>query len=228
MFAGGARPRPTAPPVLPCSGLLGIRQIGRVMGVLNRIRVRLEGFPGAPGVATFYSLDTNTIVTSLQDLWTVLATAMPPDVTIQVDSAGDQIEETTGNIVGSWAHAAQGAIVGSGGANYAAPVGIAVTWLTDGIVAGQRVKGRTFVVPTSANIFDNQGRVPQGSLNGFQAAAEAFVAAQSASFVIWSRPFPGAAAVPPKPARALRLGSHSLVTASLVKGTAVVLRSRRD
>ena len=198
------------------------------MTQLFRQRTILSGFPGGPGVATMYFLDVSTAVESVSTLWASFAQGMPSDVTITPERTGDIIEDTTGALVGAWVGGVVTASVGAVAGKYAAPVGCHVRWDTATILDKKRLRGRTFVVPLSAVEFTASGSIDPGATGTFQAAATQFIVAQSASAVIWHRPFKGSAATATRPARPAHLGGHGLITTSRVPGTATVLRSRRD
>ena len=198
------------------------------MTTLFRQRTILSGFPGGPGVATMYFLDASTAVESVSKLWEAFAFAMPSDVTITPERTGDSIEDTTGALVGSWVGGVVTAHVGAIAGNYAAPVGCHVRWDTSTILDKKRLRGRTFVVPLAGGQFTASGAVVQAAADTFQAQATQFILEQSASAVIWHRPFKGSAAVGTRPARPAHLGGHGLITSSRVPTLATVLRSRRD
>ena len=198
------------------------------MTALSRVRVGCAGFPGGPGVSTFYFLDLATALASLATYYGVVKDHTPPDVTFTVESIGDIIEDTTGAIVGTWNQPLVPTIAGVAVGAYAAPTGAAQTWLTDGIVAGKRVRGRTFLVPLASGTFQTDGTLDNPTAASIALAGVALVTSQSASFVVWSRPFKGSPAVLTRPARPARLGSHHLITGTRVTDKAAVLRSRRD
>lgn len=193
------------------------------MTVIDRVRVVWEGLSGLPGVSTLYFLDATSAMDDVHDFYDAFAGGLPSPLTITVQSAGDTIEDTTGNLAGAWAASTvPDPIECTGLTTYAGGTGLVVRWLTQGIVAGRRVQGRTFMVPLSSNNYD-AGSLTPGILAPARAAASAFVAAQSGNLVVWSQPHvprPG----DEKPARA---GSHAAVTAAVVPDLAAVLRSRR-
>lgn len=199
------------------------------MTVLTRHRVGWTGFPGGPGVSTFYGLgDGAAMTTFLHTFFLALASYIPNDVTIQVESSGDLIEDTTGELTGTWTADAADSINCLSSAVYAAPAGLGVTWTTDTVLDGHRLRGRTFIVPLEASAYQTDGTLDGTVRGAFIAAAETFVAGAVGDFVIWHRPRIAAAATPYHPAVTARAGGHGLVTASSVRDKAVVLRSRRD
>jgi hypothetical protein len=186
------------------------------MTELYRVRTLLTGFPGGPGVATMYFLDVATAVESVDAFWSAVHDKMPDDVTSHVENAGDIIEDTTGELTGAWSADAVGTHTGTGSGSYSAPSGVCVTWLTDTILDSRRLRGRTFIVPLSGDLYQDDGSIANDTVAGLQGNAEGLIAAQSTSFVIYHR----------------KTGSHAggngLVTASIIHDKAAILRSRRD
>ena len=195
---------------------------------LLRVRAGLTGFPGAPGVSTFYFLDVSTAIESLVRFYTALVGAIPKDVTISVERNGDTIDEATGALTGSWVGGVTSPVVGSSVAVYAAPVGFMVGWETGTIADGHRVRGKTYIVPAASSVYGVDGQIIPDDIAVFKAAADQLILEQSASFVVWHRPRKARAAIGTHPAVTAHPGSHALVTASRVPSKAVVLRSRRD
>jgi hypothetical protein len=195
---------------------------------ISRIRTVWTGFPGAPGVSTFYAKEPVGMVTALNTFWNVTKPLLPIDVTVTTLNTGDVIEDTTGDLVLSWSGGALLAQVGEVSSVYAAPCGAVVNWLSDVIADSHRVRGKTFVVPLIAGAYDESGSLTPATLTLLRANAAALVASQAANFVVWHRPFLGSPAVGSRPARPAHAGGHADVTASSVPDKSVVLRSRRD
>lgn len=185
------------------------------MTELYRLRSNWTGFPGAPGVTTMFFLDVATAVASVHTFWTDLAMRFPVDVHIQVENAGDIIEDTNGHLTGAWSADAVAIVNGSSDDSYAAPVGAVVDWNTETIAHNRRLRGRTFLVPLSSVEYQNDGSLENAARTSIQAAAQALIDSQSASFVIWHRGTGDD-------------GSNGLVTSCLVPDMCAVLRSRRD
>ena len=189
----------------------------RIVTALKRIRVSWTGFPGAPGVSTFYSLDSvGAPLTELHAFFSSLAGKIPADVNIQVENSGDIIEDTTGALTGTWTDASVLSVQGTGSSMYAAPAGILFKWMTDTVLGGHRIRGRTFLVPADVQCYQNDGSIASTPLGQLQGYAATLVAATAGAFVIWHRPRAGVG------------GGHALVTGSTVPDKVVVLRSRRD
>jgi len=195
---------------------------------LYRVRVVLTGFTGAPGVATHYFLDMATALESVHDTWAGIALEMPDVVGIDIPPAGDVINDTNGELVDAWTSDPVDHIVGSDGGTYTGPSGAVIDWDTSQIYDGHRLRGRTFVVPLPSSKYAADGGIQDAARIQIALAATALVESQSASFVIWHRPFPGSPATLSRPARAAHAGNHGLVVSSHVPVKAAVLRSRRD
>jgi hypothetical protein len=162
-----------------------------------------------------YFLDVATAVASVHTLWTDLHLHLPADVHIQVENAGDIIEDSTGTLTGAWSAASVAVVNGSSSDPYSGPSGAVVDWMTDTIAAGRRLRGRTFLVPWSGTDYQNDGTLAGSAITAIQDAADALIASQSTSFVVYHR---GTGSD----------GSNGLVTSARVPDLAAVLRSRRD
>lgn len=194
---------------------------------LYRTRVAWSGFPGAPGVSTFYGLVSGALVTTLHAFYASLVTAIPAGVSMQVIESGDVIEDTTGMLTGAWSTTPVTNCVGSAAGVWAAPVGFQVAWLTDTILDGSRLEGRTYFVPSGGGIFQTDGTVDDAVRSSLDGHAATFVAAAAGDLVVWHRPRAARAADGSRPAVTARAGGHGLVTHESVRDRAVVLTSRR-
>lgn len=182
------------------------------------------GIPGGTGISTFYTTvgAFQADVDFIRAFFAGVAGSLAAGVSVQVLAEGVTINEVSGAVTGTWGpFTAPGAVVGTGGVNFAAPVGAYVQWRTGGVVHNRRVRGRTFLVPLGAGLYDAQGTIVNTNLSGIQTAAAALVT-NLTDMGIWSRPFAGS---PGNPARS---GSVHTVTSALAVDKAVVLRSRRD
>jgi len=182
---------------------------------LYRVRSIWSGFPGGPGVSTMFFLDMATAIDAVHTFWAALAPRLPEDVHIQVQNFGDVISDTTGELVDSWTADTVAVVVGSNTDGYAAPAGACVNWHTDTVVNGKRLRGRTFLVPIGPNAFQTDGSLGPTPIANIQSYADALVASESSSFVVWHR---GSGTD----------GTFGLITAAQVPDKVVVLRSRRD
>lgn len=193
-----------------------------------RCRVSWQNFPGAPGVSNFY-LDGNDItglgthLTALRTFWNSLAALIPTGTTLTVPNNGDLIDVVTGHLVGSWSDSVTLATVtGTGAGSYAGNAGMVVHWLTNGVVNGRRVRGRTFVVPTVSTVFGTNGNPTAANITTLTNAGNTLVTAMESKLVMWARPF-----THPTDASKNRTGSAHVVTGTRVPTLPISLRSRR-
>lgn len=196
-----------------------------------KVKVRWAGFTGSPGWSNFFFRDfsgtgeptsdqaapavarVNTFFTAIKDRFT-------PNVNWTIQPDVEVVQETNGNLVDIFNTTATAPIVGSNTIlTYAAPAGVVVTWRTGIVRNGRRVRGRTFLVPTSSACFQADGSIETASLSIFQNAANALCnSTGSPDLGVWARPSaPGA-----------NDGSWSLVNSATVPDMAAILRSRRD
>ena len=145
---------------------------------------------------------------------------LPNDVSISFESEARELDVSTGTLVGVHAVDPPATVAGIGTGVYAAPSGAKVDLNTEGIVAGRRLKGRTFIVPLIGTAYTDGGLIASGTRSRLNTAFEAFRDDPgNYSLAVWSRPKTGEGARPGT------LADVISVAASL---KAAVLRSRRD
>ena len=186
--------------------------------------VRWDGWPGAPGFTSFYSnnLLAEPLVSSVKNFFEACKNTIPVPVTINYPSELEVFDEQDGIVSSTIPVTAPAQTVGFPATTFAAPAGVAVTWITGGIVEGHRVRGRIFMVPMAAG-YQNDGTLADSVRTGYHTAATALVAANGGDMVVWSRPRQPRLGPPPKPAL---LGSAHPVLAAAVRDHVAVLRSR--
>lgn len=135
-------------------------------------------------------------------------------VTWTIRTAGRDLNDATGALVGAWADGTTETGVGN---NALEPVAdatqILFQWLTGSIVNGRFLRGRTFIPGLPASSLDN-GNLSAASNASFQGIADSFLTA-SETFGVWHRPTLGAGGV-------FELAQEASVWAELA-----VLRRRR-
>lgn len=181
---------------------------------------RWTGFNGAPGYSNFYAapdVDESNWGAATQAFFTAIKPTLPQVVTIQSTGVIDELDESTGALTGSAAIGSLPAIVGDVGGAYSGPTGAVVSWLTAGIVNKRRVRGRTFIVPLAAGVYDSDGTINVAPLTVIRDAADNYTLAMLGTQVVWHRP----SGSPPGG------GSAHVVTGATVPDLAAVLRSRR-
>lgn len=195
------------------------------MADIYRIKSIWTGMPGAPGVSVMYanSAPSAATLTGVKTFWGAVSGSLPSTLTISVPGTGDIIDEATGDLTGTWSTTAPATTIGASAADYSAPSGSLVHWATSGVVAGRRVRGTTYIVPTVAQ-YESNGTLKSAWITTVQTAASALVSAFAGTMVVYARKFDPPAGSD-KPAR---VGSSHVVTGNSVPDKAVVLRSRRD
>lgn len=127
-----------------------------------------------------------TSVAGIKTAYQQIASQLPSGVSIGIPGTGDVIEDTTGELVGTWTATGAGIVSGAAAAPAAAGVGACVTWLTGGIVNGRRLRGRTFLVPLSAAAFDSDGTLIAGAYAAVNSFASGMMGAGPVA--VWHRP----------------------------------------
>jgi len=186
---------------------------------MQRVSVAWQNWPGAPGSTVFYGSSATWAqadVDALRTFFAAFSSLLPSGLTITVPPSGDTVDDQTGAIVGAWSVATPPIVVtGSGAGNYAGNAGAVVHWLTDDVVNGRRVRGRSFLVPLVSTAYDTAGSLATTAITTLTNAAAALVSATNPRLLVWHRPLPPAA------------GSSYPINASRVPDLAVSLRSRR-
>lgn len=202
-----------------------------------RVRAQLTSFVGGPGLNTFYfdelmaptQTDANECAQAVSNFYTAIASELAQGMIVNVEPTVDNIEQQTGDLLGSFGAVFTPQSITSTGLSQApAPVMSLIQWSTAGIVAGRRVKGRTFVGPVETTAHQTDGTPAEAHRTAVVGAANTLLTTLTGGhkLCIWARPFAGdPLATPPKPAR---VGTTHFVTASAVPNKWAVLRSRRD
>lgn len=189
-----------------------------------RITAEWNGFRGAPGYSNFYfdgqtaiEEDPEAAALALKTFFDAVAGKIPGGVSVTIRPTADNVDETTGAIVGQVDFVAPSASNGTGTTSYSAASGAVVNWNTTAYRNGRRVRGRTFLVPLSTEAYDANGDLATTALNALRPAATALVDNPGpAPLMVWSRP--GASGP----------GEAHPVTSATVPDFGAILRSRRD
>ena len=185
---------------------------------IERVRVELNGpaFVG-PSVSTFYCAEgtVDTVVPALVDLYEALGTYMPNGSGMGILPTGDVLDAATGALVGAWTVSGTPGAGFSGDVVFAAGVGVRIRWTTEGFALGHRVVGSTFLVPLTSSVYDDDGTINTGPVNGMQDAVDTFLTTVGTDLRIWTRPKGGSG------------GGVSTVVGGTVVDKISWLRSRR-
>lgn len=195
---------------------------------ISRVRAEWTGFPGAPGISTFYGISTSPPLAAIHNFFAAIVGLLPSDVSIQVAGSGDMIDPINGDLMGTWSGTAPALVTGTDTGVYSAPTGAIVHWLTGDVLDGHRLVGGTYLVPLAGAAFDLTGSIASTPLTTLRTAAQDYITYAGGSTVVWHRPRVAKAATAYKPAVTARAGGYSVFSAADVPDRAVVLRSRRD
>lgn len=141
---------------------------------------------------------------------------LPSGITITWRAAVDVIDDATGTLQSTIPVTKPADIAGTDTTAYAAVAGACVTWRTDGLVAGKRVAGRTFLVPMGGLGLQSDGTIDNNTVSSIHTAAGILISA-APEFVVWHRPASVAAGG----------GSSHPVSAGVCADKSAYLTSRR-
>lgn len=182
---------------------------------MRRVRVSWDGLGALPGVSTFYYGVASPNVSDLVTFFTAIRSLVPSGLTWTIPNTGDELDDATGQLTGTWSGSGGGTVTSNGGSvAYAAGVGVAVNWTTGVIVGRRRVQGRTFLCPLVSSAYSTNGSIAGGNLTTIGSAAAAFVASGVAKG-IWHRPRNGSG------------GQYAAINFFQVPNRVTALRSRR-
>ena len=198
------------------------------MPSIYRVRAIWTGFVGAPGYSNFSfqglsdATTRNAAGARVRTLFDNLKAGLSSAWSVSVQPEVQEFDLNTGLLLGSATMTTIPApVVGTAGAvAYAGGSGYCITWNTDLVVDGRRVRGRTFFVP-ALNIFDTDGTINSASLTLIRTGADAFVTAAGNPASIWHRQFN--TGHPPVQIS----GASSPITSYTLKDQASQLRTRR-
>lgn len=199
------------------------------MAQMLKAKLNWTGFTGAPGYTNLYFRDfsegpvdqamADGAKTKLTNFMASLGTRLPSTVTLSLDSTMDIVEDTNGQLQGFLTVTPPAPVVGSVAGSYSAASGACITWNTNGVRNGRRIRGRTFIVPLGGTIYDTDGTISTTHLNAFRtAAADLTNSTGTGDLGVWARPTaPGATD-----------GAWWVATGGSVRDKVAILTSRRD
>lgn len=189
---------------------------------------RWTGFTGAPGYSAFHFAsgfldggligdEAEVLAARVADAFEALAPSLPTNVRISIDPEVPVIDSDTGIAQSFNTIEPPPQVSGSGTGGYAGPTGAVVTWRTNDLRAGRRIRGRTFLVPLASVRYENNGTLTVSALTELRAFADTMIGSSlQGDFGVWSRPVGGSG------------GVFASVTSATIPDMAAVLRTRRD
>lgn len=163
------------------------------MALLDRVRVEWSGAPVVgPGVSTFYFTAGGAgMVAATRLLFGSLAAWFPTAIRWNVSPNGDVIEDSTGDIAGSWSDTPGSVVSGNYAGNYLEGVGGRISWLTASRTRNRVVRGTTFCVPIGVQAFGPDGLLTGAWTGDAMTAANVLVNNSANELRVWTRPQPG-------------------------------------
>lgn len=184
---------------------------------MDRLQVRWTGFMGGPGYSNFYFVGGVAHSDPVHAFFTSLSALMVGNCSVNIPDGGDTFNEATGELTGAWGTPTSRNVASQNGpAAYAGGSGACISWNTNSINRGRKIRGRTFLVPLYGGTFDTDGSISAMHLTELNNWVATFADAGASGLGIWSRPRLGIG------------GLHGPVTGGVVHDLAAVLRSRRD
>lgn len=197
------------------------------------VRTEWSGTSGGPGLTQMAILgaaggDWNpsgaqNAVNAVRSFWDSLKSFLPDEVKLQVMPIVDVYDRVTGDLVDSnVAATAPLSVQGTATGGYAGGAGLKVSWNTNQIRQGRRVRGSTFIVPVANTAFSLTGNIAAGAQTTVTTSAQALIAALNSGATplgVWSRPGP-----PSKP----RAGFATEVLTGTCSSKTALMRGRRD
>lgn len=165
--------------------------------------------------------DADAVVTKVNQFVTTVKANLPNVVQLQVLNEVEEIDSNNGELIQIWTTATPAAQNGtaSAAAGWAAAAGGVISWSTGIVHRTRRIRGRTFVVPMSTEVWDIDGTIKSVPLGVLNTAATALRDNSGAvKFGVWARPSgPG-----------LADGRFAPVSGHRVPDMSAILTSRRS
>jgi hypothetical protein len=202
--------------------------------VVYIVTTNWSGLQGGPGITQMAMatideggfIDASTadiMVDAVAAFWNSIKSEIPNDVTLTVSGEVESFATATGEL-GSiiTATSPPAAVVGGSALAYSAASGYKINIRTGDVKNNRRVRGSIFVVPSSINVYDNNGNVSSSVASAVataQATLRTTLAGPNIELGVWSRPKGS-----PTPSG----GSFHPTSGLDVSTKVAVLRGRRD
>lgn len=161
------------------------------MSDIYKVQAVWSGFPGGPGVNTFYVSEIPSELTAFKTFYEAIKSGIPSTVSIQVVAENVSVDAATGVLTGGYSAPEQVKTTCLGGGDYASGVGYTVRWNTGAIIGRRRLMGHTYIVPLVASAFDDDGTPKDAFQTTVVNAAVALNADCGGTLGVWHRPKAG-------------------------------------
>lgn len=194
---------------------------------MYRFRANLGGFTGAPGINTYFiRYPAEPIAAEVQESANLLRSAyvdmslyIAGGVTVNIDPQVDVIRDTDGVLQSSSVITPPLTVTGQGSQNKVSrATQLVARYDTDAVVAGRRLRGRSFIGPASGDALNADGSVATAAITAVSSAFDGLLDVLEGRLVVFHRPsVPGASD-----------GTSGFVQSVGCKPLPGVLRKRRD
>lgn len=151
---------------------------------------------GGTGYSVFHFLDGTpgqfdpSLAVNLSNAFSAIQVNLPNDVTISFDNEARVLDSLTGDLLAAYPVTPSASISGGGAGSWAGAAGARVVWDTGEIVAGRRLRGRTYLVPLANTAYDNDGTLSAAFIGRALDFGQALVQPalpNPSPLVVWSR-----------------------------------------
>lgn len=199
------------------------------MTQILRAKINWTGAPGGPGFTNLYFRDfsegdvnqamADGARTRVQTWLTEIRTTLPSSIFTGLDPVMDVVTVEDGKLEGFFNVAVTAPAAGAVGGSFSAASGGVVSWGTNGVRNGRRIRGRTFIVPIGGTMYDSVGTLSDFALGTFRAASTAMLAPGITGVLgVWARPS----------VKGATDGTWTFATTAKVNDKVAILTSRRD
>lgn len=143
---------------------------------LYRIRAIWTGATGLPGITQWYTAADGTSGTisnarnAIGAFYAAVESHRPAGVVVTLETSGDIIDGTTGEIINSWTDSTGRTSLGTGAGTFAGGVGAFVRARTGAIFNGRRVRGGFYEAPLVSSAFDSDGTLSAATVEDYATA----------------------------------------------------------
>lgn len=187
-----------------------------------QLQWRWTGWSGGPGYTTFYvggvdQAQADTTAAECDAFFASFTSLVPTGLSIRSTGVWKCLNSADGTLIdlGSLTTLPDNH-PGSGSAAFAASTGVCVEWLTSAHGPSRPRKGRSYLVPLTAFIYQTDGTISDSIVTSLSTEVTTLATNTDAALGVWKRPSPGGSD-----------GVFSDVIGGHVLDIASVLRSRR-
>jgi hypothetical protein len=200
------------------------------MASVFRTTATWQGFIGAPGYTKLSFIEVvgtagaDAVVAATRTFLQAFVSYIPNSAVISIAREVGEYDEVGGQLIGEIsASAAPANVTGTSALAYSGGSGLFVGWRTASIWQGNRVQGRTFIVP-AAGVNEINGTLTPSVIAAAQSAGDALIADPNSVFAIWAKRFTIGTDGKPHQTN----GAAFQATSAFVRDRASGLRTRRD